>query len=289
MAILSTSRLKELNFFGFSMDKNLDVAIQVIQEFLNSLENTEQKEIVANWMLSSALNIKGYNNYQNFDVSGEQYFFDNILKKINPKVCVDVGANIGEYTKALLTHTNALVIAFEPLDKPFENLINLKAEFTERLVLEKKGVGAINETLDIYFNDEATAHASFSKEVQSVPYLNNKLSKKIQVVSLDSYFSDNLDYIVDFIKIDTEGFEYEVLLGAKYLIETHKPKAIQIEFNWHQLFRGQTLLSFSEMIVGYTPFQMLPKDLKKRDPKDPYSNIYQFANFVFVRNEFLPK
>jgi FkbM family methyltransferase len=271
------------------MDKNLDQAIQVIQEFLNSLENTEQREIVADWMLSSALNIKGYNNYQNFDISGEQSFFDNVLREINPKVCIDVGANVGDYTKALLTSTHALVIAFEPLDEPFETLINIKNEFKERLVIENKGVGAVNDTLDIYFNDEATAHASFSKEVQSVPYLDNKISKKIEVVSLDSYFADKLDYVVDFIKIDTEGFEFEVLLGAKNIIQTHKPKAIQIEFNWHQLFRGQTLFSFSQMLADYSPFQMLPKDLIKRDPKDPYSNIYHFSNFVFIRNDFFQK
>ena len=255
-------------------------------KFLSQSTNTEQREDIANWMLSSALSAKGYNNAHNFDVSGEQYFFDNILRKINPKVCVDVGANVGDYTKALLNSTQALVIAFEPLHKPFSTLVDIKNEFKERLVLENKGVGSANGYLDIYFNDEATAHASFSKEVQSVPYLNNRLSKEIEVVSLDSYFSGKPDYVVDFIKIDTEGFEYEALLGAKYLIENHKPKAIQIEFNWHQLFRGQTLFSFSEMLEGYTTFQMVANDLVKRDPKDPYSNIYQFSNFLFVRNDF---
>lgn len=268
------------------MYKNLNESLKAIHEFLNSCKNTEEREKIANWMLNTAFKVKGYNNFQNFDVSGEQYFFDNVLKAINPRVCVDVGANIGDYTKALLVGTQAMIIAFEPLDKPFSSLIDIKNEFKDRLVLENKGVGAANGTLNIYFNDEATAHASFSKEVQSVPYLDNKLSKEIEVVSLDAYFSDKPESVVDFIKIDTEGFEYEVLVGAKHLIETHKPKAIQIEFNWHQLFRGQTLFSFSEMLIGYTPFQMVYNDLVKRDPKDPYSNIYHFSNFVFIRDDF---
>jgi hypothetical protein len=51
-------------------------------------------------MLSAALKAKGYNNYQSYVDSGEQYFLKNILSEINPKVCVDVGANVGEYTKA---------------------------------------------------------------------------------------------------------------------------------------------------------------------------------------------
>ena len=134
-----------------------------------------------------------------------------------------------------------------------------------------------------------TAHASFSKNVQNVPYLNIELTKKIQVVSLDEYFKDKSQYEIDFIKIDTEGFEFEVLSGAKNLIKTKKPKAIQIEFNWHQMFRGQTLFSFSEILNDYSPFQMLSNDLILRDPKDPYSNIYHFSNFVFIRNDFLEK
>ena len=274
------------------MYKNLNSSLKAIYEFLNSSTNTKERESVANWMLTNALSAKGYNNFYNFDVSGEQYFIDNVLKKINPRVCVDIGANIGDYTKALLTSTNALVIAFEPLDKPFEILMNIKNEFKDRLIIENKGVGAIDETLDILFNDKDAAHASFSIEAQNVPYLQstsylaNRKSKNVEVISLDSYFSKNT-HSVDFIKIDTEGFESEVLVGAKNIIKAHKVKAIQIEFNWHQLFRGHTLLSFAEMLPGYTTFQLLSQGCIQRDPRDPYCNIYAYSNFVFIENNFL--
>ena len=54
--------------------------------------------------------------------------------------------------------------------------------------------------------------------------------------------------IIDFIKIDTEGYEFEVLDGAKNLLKEQQPKFIQIEFNWHQLLKGQTLYKLSSMI-----------------------------------------
>ena len=268
------------------MNNNIVLALKEVHEFLNGYGDTASKEEVTRWMLDTALKARGYNNYQNFEISGEKYFIDNVLKKINPRVCIDVGANVGEYTNALLSSTNSIVIAFEPLDEPFSKLKDIQKQNQDRLILVNKGVGLINEYLDIYFNNDATGHASFSKVVQSVPYLNNKLSKKIEVVSLDTFFKDKLEYEVDFIKIDTEGFELEVLAGAKFLIKDKKPKAIQIEFNWHQMFRGQTLFAFSEMLEGYSPFQMLPNDLIRRDPKDPYSNIYHFSNFVFIRDDF---
>ena len=73
--------------------------------------------------------------------------------------------------------------------------------------------------MDILYNNETTMHASFSKVVQNVPYLNNKISKKIEVVNLDTYFKYKAGYKVYFIKIDTEWFEWEVLNGAKNLIK----------------------------------------------------------------------
>ena len=46
---------------------------------------------------------------------------------------------------------------------------------------------------------------------------------------------------VDFLKIDVEGHEYEVVKGAKKFIEFNSPKFIQIEINWHQLFKNINL------------------------------------------------
>ena len=49
---------------------------------------------------------------------------------------------------------------------------------------------------------------------------------------------------VDLIKIDTEGYEMNVLKGSRNFIS--KPKFIQIEFNWHQLFTNNSLIDFSK-------------------------------------------
>ncbi len=48
------------------------------------------------------------------------------------------------------------------------------------------------------------------------------------------------------LKIDTEGFEYEVLLGSLKFIDGFRPRIIQIEFNLHHLFRGQSIKFISD-------------------------------------------
>ena len=107
--------------------------------------------------------------------------------------------------------------------------------------------------------------------------------------TLDNFFKDFDPKFseIDLIKIDTEGFEHEVLVGAANTLVKYRPKFIQIEFNHHQLFRSQSIYSFSKILKNYKVFQMLPYNhgLVLRGPKLAEANIFQFSNFVFIRQD----
>ena len=68
------------------------------------------------------------------------------------------------------------------------------------------------------------------------------------IITLNQFIKDHHIKRVDYIKIDTEGYELEVIEGADELINKLRPKIIQIEFNWHQLFKGQTIYSLSQKL-----------------------------------------
>ncbi|MCY6379323.1 FkbM family methyltransferase [Hoeflea prorocentri] len=239
-------------------------------------------------ILSHILQQKGYDRWQNQHVSGEQHLVETVLNKINPRVCVDVGANVGAYSKLLLQATQAKVFAFEPLPSSYETLSGLTDTFDGRFVPIEKGVGERNERRLIHYSDSALSHASFSEEVKNVPFVVNDLSQEVEVTTLDTFFHGQPDVTgIDLIKIDTEGYEYEVLSGSKRIIRELRPKLIQIEFNIHHLFREKSLYSFARLLEGYEVFQLLPDRLEKRDPKSPYSNIYIFSNFVFIRDDIV--
>jgi len=234
-------------------------------------------------LLNCALRARGYNNYRNDAESGEEFFLTKILAPTNPKLCIDVGANVGNYSAMLLHSTQAQVISFEPLPSAFFELQKKTNDYGGRSILENKGVGEIDDKLLIHYSDEVTSHASFSVEVKKVPYVRNDKQVEVDVVSLDSYLSKIAYPAVDLIKIDTEGFESEVLKGASESIQRCQPRFIQMEFNWHQMFRNTSLNYFSERLPNYSTFQLLPNGWIERNPKDPLSNVYHFSNFVFVR------
>lgn len=246
-----------------------------------------------NYIFQLALKGKGYNNCCDPETTGELKLI-NLIARFNPKLCIDVGANKGEYSKLLLLKTNATIVSFEPMFEFFKSLISLQKLYPDRFYPINKGVSSENGELEINYGEKDSILASFSLEVNKIDYLktNNINSRKVPVISLDTYYEENLSQkfkTLDLLKIDTEGFEYEVLKGAKKILEIIKPKFIQVEFNWHQLFRGHSLNKIAEMIENYKIYQLLPHGvgLVERDVKKPEANIYHYSNFVFVREDII--
>lgn len=242
-------------------------------------------------VLSLSLNAKGFKNYGNLNLTGEKRFIKLIGKEIN--FSIDIGANVGKYTKLLLAETNSEVIAFEPLPKAFEELKEIEKNFSSRLNVYNIGIGNKNSNLELNYSTEKSELASFIEDLDKLSFIDSKNNKKIivEVMTLDSFFKKYeqtyKEKEIDLLKIDTEGFELEVLNGASETLINKKPKFIQIEFNWHQLFREQTIYKFSKILSNYEVFKILPfgNSLIKVDPKRPESNIFHLSNFVFIRKD----
>ena len=242
-------------------------------------------------VLSLSLNAKGFKNYGNLNLTGEKKFIKLIGKEIN--FSIDIGANVGKYTKLLLAETNSEVIAFEPLPKAFEELKEIEKNFSSRLNVYNIGIGNKNSNLELNYSTEKSELASFIEDLDKLSFIDSKNNKKIivEVMTLDSFFKKYeqtyKEKEIDLLKIDTEGFELEVLNGASKTLINKKPKFIQIEFNWHQLFREQTIYKFSKILSNYEVFKILPfgNSLIKVDPKRPESNIFHLSNFVFIRKD----
>jgi FkbM family methyltransferase len=68
---------------------------------------------------------------------------------------------------------------------------------------------------------------------------------EVDTISLDDFVSDYPRDHIDFIKIDVEGAEHEVLAGAKRMLKSHKVLGIKTELWWDPIVKGQP--SFAEI------------------------------------------
>jgi len=142
-----------------------------------------------------------------------------VLQKVLPKDanCIDVGCNRGEILASLLqiapygTH-----FAFEPIPNLFKELTN---KFPQVKLYNCALSNEVGETIFYY----VVSNDGFSG-LKKRPYISkspNIQEIKVKIDKLDNIIP--IDIPIHFIKIDTEGAEWLVILGAQKIIETHKP------------------------------------------------------------------
>jgi len=239
-------------------------------------------------LLKLILKSIGYQNFGSYKFTGEKNFIRNI-KKYNPKVCIDIGAHTGSYSNLLIDELGCKVICFEPNRFSFNKLRELKTVFRDKFYPFNYAITNKNKNVFLYYGSKLSQLASLNKNLSKINFIKNtnKNKKLVKGITLDSFFEKNKKKFksVDFIKIDTEGHEHEVLLGAKKTIKKFKPNFIQIEFNWHQLYKNNTLLSFHQLLDNYDAYRILPLggSIIKIDTNRPENNIFHLSNIVFIK------
>ncbi len=126
-------------------------------------------------------------------------------------VCLDIGANIGNHS-VFFSNLFKRVLAFEPNPKAFE-LLKINAKLAINIECIPVALSDKSEELTIHFQNGNIGGASLRSET-------GFNQTKIQAAPLDDMdLTDN----IDLIKIDVEGHEHQVLLGAKKTILQCQP------------------------------------------------------------------
>ena len=151
---------------------------------------------------------------------------------------IDVGAATGMYSSFFCQHAKQ-VHAFEAVLPVYNQLIKVK-EQCKNLKTYNYAVSKENGTADFYVDDKRLSNSGLQDLVGG---------QKVEVstVKLDSMgFTD-----VNFIKIDVEGNELDVLHGAKNLIDDYKPTCMVEVYDKFNKYPIETTFEFF-LDRGYT-------------------------------------
>lgn len=145
---------------------------------------------------------------------------------------IDVGAFIGYHSLffSSLVGADGEVLAFEPDPRNFDLLKkNIDINNVENILAFNKGLGAREGETCLYRDLNNEARTTLSSKVSRASNHKRDKSVKVNVISLDDFLSMH-KYNPDFIKMDAEGFEYEVFEGmTKTLCNT---KNIEVVFEY---------------------------------------------------------
>lgn len=195
---------------------------------------------------------------------------DVLFEYIKPgHIVVEAGANNGTETVLLsrLVDSQGKVLAFEPIDHIYKALQhNLFINHCSNVTAEKLALGECNQP--IYFN---VLSETFCNQGMASKYDERSVHQKVlvQQVTLDSWLQTNGIHSIDFIKMDIQGAEIELLQGGKEIIQSCKPliftEAADNLLSITQLFQILTDYGYNVYLIHSNNRleQLLPNALKR--------------------------
>jgi FkbM family methyltransferase len=204
---------------------------------LNCMEyipmDQKQKEDKENMFQIRRMLKKSDSNYYSLTINNHKYFLPGVLfnhhvffqhyglkyfssfsKYIADKVFLDIGAYCGDASLIFTQYHPSVIYAYEPESRNF-NLLKKTIEknnIKDIVIPIKKGLGDEKGIFNITISGTAST-------------LNTTLqtTSKIEKVEISTLNDDCMDKNVGLIKMDVEGFEYNVIKGGLEMIKKNKP------------------------------------------------------------------
>ena len=245
--------------------------------------------IFNNFLYHLSLRGLGILNYEGNYLPGEKQWLISYLDGIDSPVVLDVGANMGNYSHDIFeANKSAKVYAFEPHPSTYVKLIgNSKINKNKLFKSYNLGVGKEKGDLELfdYAERNGSAHASLYKDVITDLHKGEVVSTIVEIITLDDFLSQESIESVDLLKIDTEGNEYNVLLGVRRFLKEKKIKAIHIEFNEMNIVSRVTFKDFWDLLSDYNFYRLMPggKLLPIINYNPISCEIYAFQNIVAIQ------
>ena len=165
-----------------------------------------------------------------------------VLKHQGIDTILDVGANVGQYGKRLRDGGyGGRIVSFEPLAGAHRQLSALSASDPRWTVAPSMAIGDRDGYVDIQVSAETDMSSILpqSELLQSIsPTSEVRSSERVPIRRLDSVAPDYVtagDRIL--LKVDTQGFEPEVLEGAETLLP--RLVGVQLEMSLLPIYEGE--------------------------------------------------
>ena len=190
----------------------------------------------------------------------------NFLEDQSIKTVIDIGAHKGEFIKSVLNISSVTNIeGFEPQKNIFEVLkktfsTNKYIKLNNLAIADKAGkqIMKINKLSDTSTLNEIDSDSLYFKFKSFLLYEKNSIISEQEVLTttIDLFFQNMKFSEKTLMKIDTEGYEYNVLMGSKNKIK--EIKYILIENQFSKMYKNVNFENCHQFLINHN-FKLLKK------------------------------
>lgn len=261
--------------------------------FLGRLTNRFKREIAKS---QSSYYGKLYNSYSvNYEV--EFALRSIVAMREESPVVLDIGANRGEYSSILVKNlpTTATIHCFEPSLDHVQALTALENEYVGTFFLHSKALSSSVGTKVLYKDQTGSTHASlYDRDLAYQGLAPLSQTEQIATTTLDLFVTDIGIEKISFLKVDVEGHELDVFMGAASCLREGRINALQFEFGGCNIDSRTYVKVFHEILVrsnGYSLYRLAPR--KRLVNLNTYSESFEcftWQNLIALKNlSYLPR
>jgi FkbM family methyltransferase len=161
-------------------------------------------------------------HYANTDIDWELILENGYRLFLDPSsVVIDIGGHAGRHTAIFVNQIGCKrILVFEPLPHQFAFLCD-RYQAQPGVEIFNLALGAEAGRVDFVFNLNSPEESGLRER-----YYNDPEGKNLEILTVEAATLDGLDLgleRLDYVKIDTEGGEVDILLGASQTIHRHRP------------------------------------------------------------------
>ena len=236
------------------------------------------------------LSLKGmnYGRAADYKHNGESAVLKELRHRVisSTAVLFDVGANQGVFSRHLLESWQGMnyhLYVFEPSKNTFSLLVNSLPE-RSYVHLINKGLGAKEETTELYFDKAGSALASLYPRDLSHHGIDFSEHETISLTTLDLFCSKERIMAIDFLKLDVEGHELAVLEGGKKMFEEGRVRIVQFEFGGCNIDSRTFFRDYYNFFArDFDLFRILSNGLQPIEKYSEKLEIFQSANYLAIK------
>ena len=217
------------------------------------------KSVIRKLVRNCGFDIHRYNSATSSDAQ-----FIEMLRNHKVNLIFDIGANIGQFGKYLRNiGYQGRIVSFEPLTSARRKLLIVSRHDPLWDVAPQAAIGSEDGEISIHISGNSVSSSTLNmldSHLNSAPESSYIGSERVLLRCLDSLASQYLtSETILFIKIDTQGYEDQVIKGATQTLE--KATGLQVELSLVPLYEGQRLYDYIVVqlkLVGFSLWGISP-------------------------------